>query len=338
MPISYDVYCRSLNSVITDESVRIPEHQRPQIWSRGRQEQLIDTIMRGRPMPTLIVRETIELGERVRWLEDGQQRYMSMKNFYNNVFAYNNKYYRDFTEEERVLFLTYKIPILTFENATLQEAIEMFDNFQNGVALTPGQRFWARKETRLVKYAIERFLTPGTPFYERSSALWGAHLTAKDTKTKRFLMNAMAIAAGVVHGVDHITTSYDVLGPILNNDFDIRMADTRLDMLLKVYERVASVNIFTPDEKKSHWPVGTLTGYVLASLINDSSEEMIGKWSQYILDSRQKANKYADLHMNMPRTRSWNALRWRIGYENVFVNHVVPGDNEGDDDSTIDEE
>jgi hypothetical protein len=338
MPISYDVYCRSLNSVIMDESLRIPDHQRPQIWSKVRQEQLIDTIMRGRPMPTLIVRETIESGERVRWLEDGQQRYMSMKNFYNNVFAYNNTYYRDFTEYERVLFLTYKIPILTFENATLEEAIEMFDNFQNGVALTPGQRFWARKETPLVKYAIKNLLTPGTPFYERSSAVWGSHVTAKDTKTKRFLMNVMAIVGGVAHGVDHITMSYDVLGPILNNQFDTEMADSRLDMLLKVYERVAVATIFTPDEKKAHWPVGTLTGYVLASLINDPTEENISKWVKYISDSRQKANKYADLHMNMPSTRSWNALRWRIGYENVFVNHVIADNDEAEDDSTVDEE
>jgi hypothetical protein len=328
MPISYDVYGRSLNSLLVDESVRIPEHQRPMIWNRDRQAKLIDTIMRGRPMPPIIIRESIENGERIRWLEDGQQRYMSMKKFFNNESSYNNTYYRDFNENDRVRFLIYKIHILTYENATLEETIEMFDNFQNGVALTPGQRFWARKETHLVKYAIQRLLTPGTPFYERAAAVWGEHVTAKDTKTKRFLMNVMAIAGGVAWGVNHITMSYDVLGPILNHEFDVEMADSRLDMLLKVYERVASTNIFTPDEKKTHWPVGTVTGYVLAALINDSSEDMIAKWAQYILDSRQKANKYADLHLNMPATRSWNALRWNIGYENVFVNHVVAEENE----------
>jgi hypothetical protein len=329
MSISYDVFCRSLSSVITDESVRIPEHQRPEIWNKGRQQGLVNTIMQGRPMPPLIIRETINQGERMRWLEDGQQRYMSMKNFYDNKFPYKNTLYKDFSENDRVKFLTYKIPILTYENATIEETIEMFDNFQNGVPLTPGQRFHARLDTPLVKYARERLLTPDRHFYGRAAAVWGAHESKSDTKTKRILMNAMAIAGGVAHGVDHITTSYDVLGPILNNPFDVKKADSIFDMLLKVYERVA--DIYTSDEKKVHWPVGELTGYILASLIINPTEETIEKWVNYISDSRQKANKYADLHTNMPAGRNWNAARWRQGYENIFVNHVVADTNvEGD--------
>jgi hypothetical protein len=322
--ISYDVFCRSLSSVITDESVRIPEHQRPEIWSKSRQQGLVNTIMQGRPMPPLIIRETIDRGERIRWLEDGQQRYMSMRNFYENKFSYKNTLYKDFSENDRVKFLTYKIPILTYENATIEETIEMFDNFQNGVPLTPGQRFHARLDTPLVKYARERLLTPDKHFYGRAAAVWGAHQSNSDTKTKRVLMNAMAIAGGVAYGADHVTTSYDILGPLLNQPFDVKQADSLLDKLLQVYERAADENRpFTPDEKKAHWPVGELTGYILASLIGNPTDDIITKWATYVKSARDKDDKYADLHANMPTSRNWNAGRWRQGYENIFVNHVV---------------
>lgn len=336
--ISYDFFSRSLNAIVTDESIRIPDHQRPQIWKKDRQQKLINTIMKGQPMPPLIIRETIENGERFRWLEDGQQRYWSIKNFHTNNIRYENTLFKDLSENDRVHFLTYKIPILTYENATLDETIEMFDNFQNGVPLTPGQRFHARLNTNLVKYARERLLTPGMYFYNRATDVWGSHKSDSDTKTKKVLMNAMAIAGGVAYGTNHITTSYDVLGPILNNEFDTENADMLLDKLITVYERVTTVpgnSIYTPDEKKQHWPVGELTGYVLASLIISPTEETITKWVDYIVSVRDKVHKYANLHANMPASRNWNSVRWRIGYDNIFVNNVVAEEN--DDTSTNDD-
>ena len=144
----------------------------------------------------------------------------------------------------------------------------------------------------------------------------------------------MAIAGGVVYGADHIITSYDVLGPMLNREFDVRQADNLLDKLLKVYETVADENRpFTSDEKKMHWRVGELTGYVLASLISDSSDDMITKWSTYVKSVRDKDRRYGDLHANKPKSRNWNAARWRQGYENIFVNNVVADANAETDSS-----
>lgn len=334
MPITYKIDSLDLRSLLADASLRIPEHQRPEMWEKKRQQGLIDTIMKGRPMPTIIIRETIENNERIRWLEDGQQRVMSMRKFANNEVSYNNTYYKDFTENDRIRFLTYKIAILTYENATIEETIEMFDNFQNGVSLTPGQRFHARLDTPLVKYARERLLTPNKHFYDRAAAVWGAHQSNSDTKTKTVLTNAMAIAGGVVYGADHITTSYDVLGPILNRGFNVQQADNLLDKLLTVYENVADENRpFTSHEKKMHWRVGELTGYVLASLISDSSDDMVTKWVNYIKSVRDTDHRYANLHADKPKSRNWNAVRWRQGYDNIFVNHVVADPTEETDSS-----
>jgi uncharacterized UPF0146 family protein len=333
--LSYDFSSRTIKNLLEDDSIDIPDHQRPEMWSRDRQQRLIKTIMDGLPIPNLILNDTITNGKRVRWLEDGQQRYISMKKFMDNKLDYENVHYKDLDENHRFKFLTYKIAILTYENATRAEIIQIFDNVNNGVPLSPGHRFHARLDSPLVKFARERILTPEKHFYARASAIWGAHPFNKDTKTKRSLMNAMALAGGAAHGVECITTSYDVLGPLLHNPFDAEKADGFLDKLISVYEAADAVYAITPADKKKQWEAGRISGYILASLIHDYTPDLVQMWSTYLVNVRKGDDSLAVLHAKKPASRNWNSNRWRIGYENVFVTR--PTELEEDDVSSEDE-
>jgi hypothetical protein len=308
------------NELLNDDTIKIPEHQRPEMWSTKKQERLIDTIMNRRPMPSLAFRETIDSGKKTRWLEDGHQRYISMKKFYENRLAWNGKLYSDFNDTERFTFLLYKVFVLSYENASYDDTIAIFDTFQCGVALTPGQRFHARMETPLVKYARERILTPGMYFYDRASEVWGAHKSTDDTKTKKNLMNAMAIAGGLAHGIEFITTSYDILGPKLNDAFDIEAADTLLDKVIGVFEGADAIYQITHVDKKKQWDAGRLIGYILYSLIQfpNREDEIIDRWTEYIVNVREGTDTLSILHHNMPPSRNWNSTRWSIGYKNIF--------------------
>ena len=317
--LRYDFSSRSNSSILADTRIQIPDHQRPEMWRPDRQIRLIDTVMRGLPMPNLTFNDMIVGGERVRWLEDGQQRYISMKKFHENKLPYENTYYKDFTEEQRIQFLTYKVPVLTYENATRSEIIQIFDNLQYGVPLSPGHRFHARLDSPLVKYGRERLMTPEKGFYARASAVWGAHPSNKDTKTKKNLMNVMAIAGGVAHGVECITTSYDILGPLLDKEFDVAKADALINTVLTIYEDADREYAITPNDKRGQWDVGKLTGYILASLIHGYTPDLAKMWKDYIVSVRNGTDKLAVLHHGMPASRNWNSARWRIGYENVFV-------------------
>jgi hypothetical protein len=333
--LSYEFSSRTIKNLLEDDSIDIPDHQRPEMWSRDRQQRLIKTIMDGLPIPNLILNDTITNGKRVRWLEDGQQRYISMKKFMDNKLDYENVFYKDFKEDQRFKFLTYKIAILTYENASRAEIIQIFDNVNNGVPLSPGHRFHARLDSPLVKYARERILTPDKYFYARASAVWGAHPFNKDTKTKRSLMNAMALAGGAAHGVECITTSYDVLGPLLHMAFDTEKADALLDKLISVYEAADAIYAITPADKKKQWEAGRISGYILASLIHGYTHNLVEMWSSYLVNVRKGDDSLAVLHANKPASRNWNSNRWRIGYENIFVTR--PTDFEADDASTDDE-
>jgi len=326
--LSYEFSSRTVKSILEDDSIDIPDHQRPEMWLKDRQQRLIQTIMMGLPMPNLTLNDTITNGKRVRWLEDGQQRYISMKKFLDNKLDYENVYYKDFNESQRLQFLTYKIPILTYENATRSEIIQIFDNLQHGVPLSPGHRFHARLESPLVKYARDRLLTPDRYFYARASGVWGAHPSNKDTKTKKFLMNAMALAGGAAHGVECITTSYDVLGPLLEKQFDPTKADALLDKLIGIYEIADTQYAITPADKKKQWDAGQISGYILASLIHNYTPDLISMWAKYIVDVRKGDDKLSVLHAKKPASRNWNSNRWRIGYENVFITRPVEVEEE----------
>jgi len=320
----------TIHDLMNDSSIKIPEHQRPEMWTSRRQQTLAETIMAKRPMPNLTIRETGDANKKTRWLEDGQQRYISMKKFIENNLSFNSsnnvnhplngKYYKDFTDAERLQFLMYKIFVLKYENASYDDTIAIFDTFQNGVSLSPGQRFHARLETPLVKYARDRLLTPGTHFYQRISEIWGVHKATDDTKTKKLLVNAMAIAGGIVHGAEFITTSYDILGPKLHVEFNAEEADAVLEKVISIYEAVDSIYNITPADKKKQWDAGKITGYILYSLIQypEREEELVERWTEYLVNVRDGSDTIKILHHNMPASRNWNSSRWSIGYKNIF--------------------
>jgi hypothetical protein len=338
--LTYSFETKHVREIIQDKSLEIPDHQRPEIWKANRQEALIDTIMSGRPMPNLTYRCEIVNSRRKYWLEDGQQRYHAITKFYNNRISWNGRFFRDFTDDERTHFNCYKVCILIYENASVKETIEIFDTFQNGVALSPGHRFWARKNSPAVKYTIDRFMTPGMFFYERMSNAFGPHPITKDTKTKRNLMNAIAITGGLAYGVEFITTSYDILGPKLHNQFDEAAADALMNHVLDVFEAADRKHPLTPKQKKKYWDVGHITGYILASFLEhpDDMEALTYEWTEYLTDIRQETRSIGQLHHNKPASRNWNSERWRTGYMNLFVNPPDEFVNEAESDDNSDEE
>jgi len=325
MVVSYKYEIIFIKDIMNDNAIHIPEHQRPFIWDMKHQEKLIDTIMSRFPMPNLIFSEEHVYKkdshpETIKWLEDGQQRYYTIKNFFDNKTVWNGKKYKDFNEDERIHFMTYNICITKFYDTTQEEKIKIFDNLQNGVALTPGQRFHAQKNTLLVKYAIERFMTKDKYFYNRMSNIYGEHNFIKDTKSKTFLKNIMALAGGVAHGANFITTSYDILGPVLNTPFDEANADKCVDKLLNIFEKVAKEVTIPKKNKKKMWDIGYITGYILATLYlyTDDIDNMETKWVTYMICIHTGKKTIDLLHYNKPGSRNWTLNRWKIGINNLI--------------------
>lgn len=98
-----------------------PKYQRKNVWNARAESYLIDTIIRGLPIPQVFLRQSIDTTVRRTFREviDGQQRLRTIIKFQNNEFplmrAHNGdhggKYYDDLDEEFKMNFLDYQIPV-----------------------------------------------------------------------------------------------------------------------------------------------------------------------------------------------------------------------------------
>lgn len=63
-----------------------PDFQRRSVWTDKAKSYLIDTILRGKPMPKLIITQRLEGAKNVRVVVDGQQRLRAILGYYNGDF------------------------------------------------------------------------------------------------------------------------------------------------------------------------------------------------------------------------------------------------------------
>lgn len=81
-----------------DELVLQPKFQRREVWSEKARSYLIDTIIRGKPIPKIYMRQDVNPKTRrvVREIVDGQQRLHSVLNFLKDGFKISRAHSDDF--------------------------------------------------------------------------------------------------------------------------------------------------------------------------------------------------------------------------------------------------
>ena len=103
-PVSYNI--SDLNEWHQKETLILqPKFQRRPIWSKNARSYLIDTILRGLPVPKLYIRQKIDLDSRrsIREVVDGQQRLRAVFDYIKGdliVSKIHNEKYCDLKFEE----------------------------------------------------------------------------------------------------------------------------------------------------------------------------------------------------------------------------------------------
>jgi len=120
----------------------------PGIWTKSMEQYLIDTILRGFPIPLIVVHER----GRKEYIVDGQQRIYTIKRFHNCEFELSQKYSKDIiseaggstystiSKEYQRRFDSYPLPILTLRDYNDEEIRSTFRRLQSGKTLTPGEK------------------------------------------------------------------------------------------------------------------------------------------------------------------------------------------------------
>jgi len=111
-----------------------PDFQRRSVWSKSAKSYLIDTIIRGKPIPKILI--TLKLsGERqIRTVVDGQQRLRAILEFINGDFKISRAHNEDFAnftydmlpQEVKDDFLQYELGVDVLFNLSYEDILDIF--------------------------------------------------------------------------------------------------------------------------------------------------------------------------------------------------------------------
>ncbi len=111
-----------------------PDFQRRSVWSPKAKSYLIDTILRGKPMPKIIITQELKGAKTIRVVVDGQQRLRAMIEYYNGDFkiskAHNEKLskftYQTLPDDLDKEFLKYELGVDLLFDPAYEELLDIF--------------------------------------------------------------------------------------------------------------------------------------------------------------------------------------------------------------------
>jgi len=140
----------SINDILSwkenGELILSPKYQRNKVWNLNAKSYLIDTILRGYPIPQIFIRQQIDISTRktIREVIDGQQRITALIEYFDNLFkiqkSHNKEFgalsYSELPDSEKENFLNYNI---SFEIVKLKDDSKIYEMFArlntNNIAL-----------------------------------------------------------------------------------------------------------------------------------------------------------------------------------------------------------
>lgn len=152
-------------SRLNDQTLNMkPPYQRNPVWQENQKAYLIDTILRGYPVPELYVQSVVSSkGEEQHIIVDGQQRVRACLEFINNDFTlgddsedYAGLSFEELGEDAKQRIFRYKFVIRTLPDLSDAELRDIFGRLnRNNVALNRQElrnaTYWGEFITTMVK-------------------------------------------------------------------------------------------------------------------------------------------------------------------------------------------
>lgn len=309
-----------INDLKTDRLI-IPDHQRGYVWPEDRQRAFINSVFQGIPTQSIIQKQ-----DSVMSLEDGQQRLTTLRRFMDDdlcvphITEHTDKF-SEMKENEKNEIRMYQFAVITYCNASIAQTIHIFDHFQNGVALSNGERVHSMVAiSPLASFVKRTLMTSGIGLHDRAATIWGVR-DGEDKRRKNLFM-ATALCAGLAYGTDAITKKWHDFqqNEYLSKELDEMKVLGLLEKIITIYERAGEGKPkCTKTILNTYWDVGKITGYIAYSLIEFPSDELMDGWVKFLADARDYPHKLKSvLQKDNKKARTWNKKRWQLGYLRVF--------------------
>jgi hypothetical protein len=184
------------------ELVLAPEFQRRSVWSPKGKSFLIDSILRGMPLPQFFIREIVHPREKrtVREVVDGQQRISTILAYMRGevtVFPTHNELYGrmrydDLPEEVQRAFLSFPLSVNVLEGTADKDVLEIFSRLNAYTVPLNAQEKLNAKYVGAFKIAMDHLAREHNGFWTRHGILTSQTIARmKDVELTCELVGAM---------------------------------------------------------------------------------------------------------------------------------------------------
>ena len=363
-----EITVKTATDFLNSKAIYIPPWQREVTWKEDRRMVFVQSVMNGDPTPQILLRRMADLNY---GLEDGRQRLSALRDYRDNLYAAKDgRKFNQLSEVEQEKFLAYRIPMQTYWGYSDAEAIQFFLKYQEGVALSVGEKYHAVNEmSPLVKMTKEMLMTAGKGFHDRAEKVWGRRCDEMNRKgdnitdkNRKWLCDACAIIAGLVWGPHRITKKWKEIstedagnsmltmplsvGIETNEDVKKRVAE-KLNIILTIYEEAQRINPISITKCKKQFDPGFATGHIIHSmsvLPADQYPVLQERWVSFLVQERKddkKGRKPLLQREEIVGNGAWCTDRWRLGHGRVFAEISEPSpaaSEEADDEEESDDE
>jgi hypothetical protein len=258
----------------------LPEGQRQWAWKAqrglGRQRKLIDSVVYGFPIPSLILNKK---SRSCYEIYDGRHRIETLWRYFTDKFKWNGKLYSELCAEDQRIFKERTLPTTITEDVTNEQLAEIFFRLNSGSPLKDYDYLWARRDSALVS-ATRRLVCSN----QRLSAALGNI----DLANRTDLANWAAVVAGLsTWNSGNMTTSYIRLseGEGLGLETEIR-EDRVVAGVEALCSLLESANVAYPvlvKEQKKLKKVGKMIAFFLHEWMEAENRDNVhAKWLDII--------------------------------------------------------
>lgn len=220
-----------------------PDFQRNEVWSRAAQIMLIDTIIKGIPIPKIYIKSIMNNGNTYRVVIDGQQRLTAILKFVKNKLRLSKPYsgdyegclFSDLPDEVQNEILRYKIDINEIFNPSEEEIRDLYSRVNKyTVQLNKQELRRADFPGRFIKLAEE---LSESEFFEDAKIF--------STKQRRRMLDVEYVEELLTILTDGVQDKKDYLDDICEMYMDMDNADEVFEKFMSIISDIQT--IFDPD-------------------------------------------------------------------------------------------
>lgn len=162
-----------------------PEFQRRYVWTEKAKSYLIDTIVRGKPIPKLLLTQKLQGKKNVRVVVDGQQRLRTILGFYNGDFkisrVHNEEFggdtFDDLPEKVQNEFLQYELGVDLLFDMPYEEILDIFARINSYTVKLKTQEIYNARYVGYFKQTIFKYGLKYVRYYIDSGVLTKASVS-----------------------------------------------------------------------------------------------------------------------------------------------------------------